>query len=337
MKTAINVIAPLAILVACVLAPVVSAQVTLYTTDARQSQSINNLNALSLTDGSATLVGPFGVAGNMAGLAYDARNGILYGTTTATDNLYSINTSTGTAALIGPLGVPLIHGLAFDNSTGTLFGTYGFSQGDGLYIIDISTGTATLVGNIGFFYPDHQKTVGALAFHPKTGVLYGAINGPGNAQTDGALITISTSTGAGTLVARTPQLSGLAFHPFTCSLYGVHNQGEGDALYTLNIDTALATLVGNTGLSNNLGLEFAGYIVPAPQVVNISHAPEMQSATIEWTSKQGANYIVEKSPDLRAWAPLASQPGELGPTTTYTDDNAISSASFYRVYQTATP
>ena len=79
-----------------------SAAVTLFATDA--TRNINNLNTLSLVDGSATLVGPLGVNPIMAGLAYDAVNGILYGTTTATNNLYSINTTTGQATLIGPLG-----------------------------------------------------------------------------------------------------------------------------------------------------------------------------------------------------------------------------------------
>ena len=145
-----------------------------------------------------------------------------------------------------------MHGLAFDSSTGSLFGTYGTSGGDGLYRISTSTGAASFLGHIGF-------TVLGLAIQPGTNVLYGAVSGPGR----GAFLTIDTATGAGTLVAKTQKITGLAFHPFTGVLYGVRNQGT-VGLYTIDLTTAETTFVGNTGLSNNLGLEFAGYFVPEP-------------------------------------------------------------------------
>jgi hypothetical protein len=227
----------------------------LYATDA----SAQTLNVLSLEDGSATLVGSFGVGGYMAGLAYDARNGILYGTTTGTDNLYSINTATGSATLIGPLGATYMHGLAFDNSTGSLYGAYGSSFGDGLYSIDTSTGTANFIGHIGFVFPSIPSVIQGLAVHPTTHVLYGVVLGS-------ALIQIDKVTGQGTLVAMTQATAGLAFHPLTNVLYGVDN-GSGvspDTLYTIDISTGQATRVGQTELGNNLGLEFGGWIVPEP-------------------------------------------------------------------------
>ncbi len=264
----------------------------LYAADARTQK----LHVLSPLDGSPTLVGAFGVGGYMAALAYDAPGDVLYGTTTRTDNLYAIDPSTGQATLIGPLGVSHMHGLAFDNLTGTLYGSFGSEQGDGLYRIDTSTGAATLVGHIGHFYSNPYNSVHGLAFHPLTGELYGAVPGPDNplfgSENDGKLIRIDTSTGQGALIGSTQRLTDLAFHPETHVLYGVNNGmygGLGD-LYTLDIppqqtpETAAAqvsggafeafagvprvpaTFIGRSGLGNALGLEFT-FIIPEPSSV----------------------------------------------------------------------
>jgi len=234
-----------------------AAGTVLYATDA----SDDHLYILSTVDGSATDVGAFGSSGVMAGLAYDATNDVLYGTD-PDSNLYSINRSTGAATSIGPLGAGLMHGLGFDNSTGTLYGTFGGSASDELYQINTSTGAATFIGNIGFFFPDRRDTVYGLAVHPQTHVLYGSVSGPSH---EGALITIDKSTGEGTLVSTTQALMGLAFHPKTNVIYGVDN-GVGifpKGLYTVNVTTGQSSLVGNLTLGNPLGLAF----VPEPSTL----------------------------------------------------------------------
>jgi hypothetical protein len=120
----------------------------------------------------------------MSGLAYDAGSNRLYGTTTLTNRLYEIDRTTGLATPIGNVGVPLMRGLAFDNATGTLYGTHGvgpFDADDALYRINTSTGQATLVGHTGFFGPNAppgRNAIGALAIHPLTGDLYGSVSGP---------------------------------------------------------------------------------------------------------------------------------------------------------------
>jgi DNA-binding beta-propeller fold protein YncE len=226
--------------------PAALADSTLYATDVTYQQ----LYILSKDDASATLVGPFGVAGYMAGLAYDAIDGILFGSTTGTDRLYAIDPSSGAVTLIGPLGFPLMHALAFDNYSGTLYGAYG---GDGgLYQIDTTSGAATLIGPIGF------SSVSGMAFDPQTNILYGITDGPSNQS---HLITIDPSTGQGTLVATirgSHYFQGISFDPDTGVLYGIDNGAaiQPRALYTIDADTGDATLVGHVSLDNPLDLQF---------------------------------------------------------------------------------
>ena len=92
-------------------ASIASPGMLLYAADAGTQQLFN----LSTTDGSPSLVGAFGVPGDMAALTYDTRNDVLYGATTATDNFYTIDRVTGAANLIGALGVSLMHGHAYNN------------------------------------------------------------------------------------------------------------------------------------------------------------------------------------------------------------------------------
>ncbi|MFC1806106.1 YncE family protein [Planctomycetota bacterium] len=238
------------------------AQPLLYTGDTDG----DTLHTLSLADGSATLVGSLG-APIIAGLAYDAGSDILYGVDTGTNKLYSIDRTSGAATEIGPFGGPtLMHGLAFDSQTGTLYGAYGASAADNLYTIDTTTGAATFVGDI------HHRDVIGLAFHPTTNVLYGVVFGYD--YLPGDLLRISTTTGHGVVVAQTGDaLTGLAFHPATNVLYAVDN-GAGDspdALYTIDISTGATTLVGLTGLGNNLGLAFVpdADVIPEPATLSL--------------------------------------------------------------------
>lgn len=220
------------------------------------------LYSLDPETGAATLVGNTG-ADVVAGLAYDPIPDLLYATTTRSGNLYSIDYTTGAAALIGELGFGLMHGLAYDSSTETLLGTYGESAGDGLYSIDVSTGATTLIGHVGFFHEDHLNTVCGLAVHPETHVLYGVASGP--ARDWSALVEIDKKTGVGTLIGEdAPHLSGLAFDMQTHILYGIDNW-TGD-LYSIDIGTGRATLVGSTGLGNPLGLADVAAI-PEPATV----------------------------------------------------------------------
>lgn len=235
-----------------------TASAALYASDS----SSQKLYLVDQIDASVTEVGAFGVEGYMAGLAYDANHGIMYGVTTASDKLFSISLSTGAATLVGDLNATLMHGLAYDNSTDTLFGTYGSSFGNGLYQIDVSTGHSTLIGNMGQF--PNSDTIGGLAIHPVSGDLYGVLGGPASGS---GLVKIDKNTGAAMLVHSyaIQILSGLAFDTDGV-LYATDNW-SGD-LYTLDISSGATSLVGNTGLDNALGL--AAIPEPATMVFFIS-------------------------------------------------------------------
>jgi hypothetical protein len=142
----------------------------------------------------------------------------------------------------------------------TLFGNDAADEGRLFYVIDPQTGDGTFIGDPG-------QAVTGMAFHPVTGVLYGAtavisVETPTMSSIDPEhLITINPLTGDGTdigsfgLMGNT--LADLAFDPATGVLYGWRSGNSGD-LYTVDLQTGTATLVGESGLTNLSGgsLEF---------------------------------------------------------------------------------
>jgi DNA-binding beta-propeller fold protein YncE len=203
----------------------------------------------------------------MASLAYDPAGNILYGSEWMTGDLYEVDYDTADPTdpdevmqLIGSTGLTELFALAFDVSSGTLYGAHGAYGEDGFYSIDVSTGQATLVGNTGFFHADHSNAVSGMAFDPFSGRLYGAVAGDTYAW--GALIEIDPTTGAGSLIGEyTPHIDALSFHPTTGDLYGL--DGRNGKLYTIDIDTAELTELAGLPLGRPFGLEF----VPEPATV----------------------------------------------------------------------
>jgi len=138
---------------------------------------------------------------------------------------------------------PSFYGAAFIGSGGAAT----------LYSVS-STGTATAIGPIGF------RQVGAMDVS-SGGTLYGiGLNGSGTS----VLITINTTTGAGTLVA--PVTGGgwgtgspaqdISFRPSDGKLFA-YQQGT---IYTINTTTGAATPVGadGVGFPNGNGIAFSG-------------------------------------------------------------------------------
>jgi hypothetical protein len=97
----------------------------------------------------------------------------------------------GTSTLVGPTSVGAISGLAYQESSGVLYGIRGGTGPSDLLTIDLHTGTATVVGSTGF-------QAGSLEFGPD-GALYGGSTGTGG----GNLYRIDPATGASTLVGPT--------------------------------------------------------------------------------------------------------------------------------------
>ncbi len=119
-----------------------------------------------------------------------------------------------------------------------------------LYELDPTTGgVLSTIGATGFSH------VTGIAFHPTTGILYGVVSNSGQ------LITINTTTGAGTLVGTTgEQIPDIDFNS-AGTLYGWSERDaaftRSDDLVTLDLTTGASTLVGlsNFGTSGT-GLAF---------------------------------------------------------------------------------
>ncbi len=104
--------------------------------------------------------------------------------------LRTLNPFTGTSTIIGSTGFGPISGLAYDESSGILYGITGGATGN-LLRINLTTGAATLVGPTGF-------QAGSLEFGPD-GLLYGG----GTGLDESKLFRINPATGTSVLVGMT--------------------------------------------------------------------------------------------------------------------------------------
>lgn len=134
---------------------------------------------------------------------------------------------------------------------GLLFGATSAAQStlpSNFYSIDPATGAATLIGPIGF------RSVSAMDFHPRTGVLYAT--GRRLSGSPNVLITINPLTGAGTEIG--PLGSGnaqdMSFRNSDAELFA-YEQGS---LITLNLMTGAATVIGPVnGFPEGNGIAFS--------------------------------------------------------------------------------
>ena len=209
-----------------------------------------------------------GTAGNLVNIGDLTSNqtNTIWGVTLdgVNNDLVTIDTSTGNvASSVALTGVNAntgggnITSLAFDPISGFLYGntTPGFGdalRGDDLYQINPATGALTFVGVINF------DNIFALAFD-QLGTLFGISSG-------GELLSIDTSTGAGTSIA-----AGLVGGLFDiASRPGDNIMFLSDAfagnLATIDTATGVITPVGvygDPGANNIVGLAFLG-AVPEP-------------------------------------------------------------------------
>ena len=180
-------------------------------------------------------------------------------------SLFTINQATGTATFIGSTGinsdrgVPEVSGIAFDPTTGILYGITGSAcTGARLITINTSTGAGTLVGIIvGAGFDATTGPLGcpggsdALAFS-SDGTLYaGGWNGNGPTATGGVLLKVDKSNGAVVAVYGTTSgihLAGLVFDAAGVlwasrggngpGLIHTINPANGQTLSTLSLTTA---------------------------------------------------------------------------------------------------
>jgi hypothetical protein len=147
------------------------------------SDYAGNLLLINPKTGSSSVIGNMGP---VSGLKV-SKSGELFGY--SYKDLFTVDASNGESTLIGPFGIDDYYeswDATFDGDTMYFMADqYTNDYNANLYTVDTSTGEATLVGDVGYF-------LNALTFNGST--LYGFTG-------DGEIITIDTTTGAGTFLA----------------------------------------------------------------------------------------------------------------------------------------
>src|SRR5436853_4004677 len=145
----------------------------------------------------AGIGGPIATAGAFNGLEWVGST--LYGTVITSgggaSQLRTLDPFAGTSSLVGPTGRGPIAGLAYDQTSGTMYGiTGGNGSGGGaigsLVTINLTTGGATIVGSV-------ACNAGRPEFGPDGNLYAGSTDGAGN------LYRIDKTNGTATLVGRT--------------------------------------------------------------------------------------------------------------------------------------
>lgn len=248
----------------------------------------NDLITIDTATGAGTVVGPLGISGAGAGLAYDHVSDTLYMVEQLTASLHVIDTATGSATLIGPcnrtiasagLAFSEVHGLILtndqfqtlcrvDTSTGntTAIATIERVQGlafvngpqligvaprvDRLYDIDMTTGSSTLLGQA---MQNMQK--GGTAYDPASDTLF-----------------VTSFTRFGTADRRTGQVTFLNDMAYSTGIFGLafdRNQGvlygaTDSELVTIDTGSGQATAIGPLGIaagSNGLAHDFVNDVL----------------------------------------------------------------------------
>lgn len=175
-------------------------------TDARSLYTIDTVT------GDGTLVGPLGLASqSVADITFRA-DGTLFGWSEDSDDLVTIDLATGAATVVGNSGLPTSgSGLAFDAANVLFFAGHfdGVGFDPDLVTIDPTTGLlGTPIAPLASMTGDR---IGALAFEPATGVLFGVdLVIPVSAN----LVTIDPATAAVTTIGpSSTALDAIAFEP----------------------------------------------------------------------------------------------------------------------------
>jgi len=170
------------------------------------------------------------------------------GDTYLDDTIWTIDITDGSMTEIGDYGLTeSLNGLAYDDSTETLYGCTGTN----LYTVDISTGAATLVGSMGT-----SGLFVAIASDGE-GSLYGVDLG------DDSLYSINPSTGEATLIGDTGignlnYAQDMAFDKDNDLLYlAAYTELNNGELYECDVTDGSTTLIGAFGV-----LEVTAFAIP---------------------------------------------------------------------------
>lgn len=173
-------------------------------------------------------------------------HGILYFSQDSNANgLYRLNVTTGAGTLVGA-GATSVNGSTVGLSEGPNQDLLYGSKPSGILHIAADGSGATTLG---------AEVMEALAYNPRNGVTYAALNG--------VFFTVNTATGTkiNNLAAPGFDVEGLAADPMNNVIYGI---GDGTNLVKFDVGLGSWSVVGNTGLTwDNAGLAYdpiGGYL-----------------------------------------------------------------------------
>jgi hypothetical protein len=244
--------------------------------------------AVQTTDG--TINGAAGAA--ISAVAYTnptagASSTVLYDIDPATDKLYRQDPpNDGTLVAIGDLGVNATGLAGFDIAAtdNNAFAALTVDNRSGLYKIDLGTGRATRYDN----FPTNTNVIGVAI--PTQAVAYGV-------DTDNNFVAFNPAAPQTQVVKPFTGLQsgervvGLDMRPLNGQLYGL---GSTNRLYTINLATGAATVVGTTPLvltGTNFGFDFNPTVdrirIVSDTGVNLRVNPTDGTATVDGTLNPG--------------------------------------------------
>ncbi|MBS3951798.1 MAG: hypothetical protein KGZ88_02490 [Methylomicrobium sp.] len=202
---------------------------------------VDSLYSVNTTTAGVSFIG----AGECEGLAPSGDSSFLY-CVNNNDTLYTIATATGVRTIVGSMGGANStgdRGLAYNTTTGILYGSDLTRFGS----INTSTGEYTALAT----HP--SESIDCLAANPNQNVIYGVDWG-------GSLYIYNVGTNSWAFSSLDTGLDGdgcgLAFDPNEGILYFVESSTGN--LYSINPNSLIATVIGDTGLTYPFGLAFVG-------------------------------------------------------------------------------
>jgi hypothetical protein len=204
---------------------------------------------LNRETGEGTIVGS-SLYNEVKSLTVNPSNNIIYGlvSTGGPSEIVRVNAGQGDSYRLFNLDLTSLTGIAFDTS-GSLY----VSQDSGkIYNVDLSDGSYTLISTA-------TVPLNAIAFHPITNQLWGAIRKTFGAGKD-SVYTIDLQTGETTPIGKTGlnvMTEDMAFDELE-KLYGItgasNQQGK---LFEINMVDGTGLLIGEAGFNHTIGLAYS--------------------------------------------------------------------------------
>lgn len=225
------------------------------------------LYEIDMSTGAKTQIGTVSAnAGTTGGLAYDRLNNVMYLTSTSLDSLFTLDIASGAATLVGAydpaVAAIVMHGIEYDDSTSQLYGISIHNTGT-FYSINKTTGAATAIGTT-----TGTASFQNLGYNSDTDTMYMTSGGRTGGIAE-ALHSINRATGAvtdiGPLGAVSTNPNGLAYNFDNDTMYMIDNTA--DNLFSVDLSTGAATVIGSTGAGNLLGL---AYVNPVPEPATLA-------------------------------------------------------------------